>query len=374
MNKLLEKMQLAFDQNIKRNRFIKRFNTALTKILLPKKEVYDYIRFVIVLSQQRQENLKIVQSLADRRLAHFQAPNHPVQRFYNDIRDSFVQSASPSLADSLSPYLNDVEKMVVQSSDDIIDALKTIIDNSEKSNQMQKKVIGAAIMPVIYLLAIVLLINATNDGLIGMLIEMVEKSGKEPQGSLAAIRNINELVIQYQPLALPSIAGGFIAYAYWLPRAKGNAREIIERVPLFGIPFAIHRDLSAAAFLNILSALFKAGRPVKEALPLIHSNASMYLREQIQAIEYQFSFTGKIGDSMQCALFKSKVKYLLSIYLTSDNATKHMASVSQQIEKQVDSKTGVVAKVVNLAGIVLVAAYILLLVFANMSMSNYLNT
>ncbi|ENI4488058.1 type II secretion system F family protein [Vibrio fluvialis] len=340
------------------------------KALLPKSVVYRYLNFVIVKSGQQEDNLKIVTSLAEQRLKHFNKPNSPTQRFFDDVRDRFIKAKQPNLAEAIAPYLNDLEQTIVRTSKDSTQAFEQILEYQGRSSEIRGKLLGAIAMPFVYIIIVIVIANATNDSLVATMVSIVESAGNKATGMLASLQTINNTIISTQWAILPAALGIFSAYKHGLSHLSGKPRQICEKIWLFGTPFNIHRDVTAASTLDTLATLFKADQNVEQALTTLKSSSFPYLAKEIGEIQNQFNIIGKLGESLKCQLFKSEVSYLLANYVTSDNATTHMTTVAAEINKAVTKKVTMISYLVNVSGLILVMSYVIVVVFANLSMQN----
>ncbi|MBY7854239.1 type II secretion system F family protein [Vibrio fluvialis] len=340
------------------------------KALLPKSVVYRYLNFVIVKSGHQEDNLKIVTSLAEQRLKHFNRPNSPTQQFFNNVRDNFSTAENPSIGAAVAPYLNDLEQTIVHTSKDAIGAFEQILAYQGRSSELREKLFNAMIMPLIYIGMIIVIANATNESVVQVMVGIVESSGNQATGMLGTLKSVNNAIIDLQWLLVPTILGIVMAYKKALSQLSGNTRLLCEKIWLLGLPFNIHRDVTAASTLDTLATLFNAGQNVEQALTTLKSGSFPYLAKEIEEIQNQFNIIGNLGESLKCQLFKSEVSYLLANYITSDNATTHMTTVAEEINKAVAKKVGVIAHFVNISGLIVVVSYVILVVFANLSMKS----
>lgn len=111
----------------------------------------------------------------------------------------------------------------------------------------------------------------------------------------AAVRSVADAIRQFG-LALIVSTGAFIgAFSYYLPRSTHKFRLKIERMnPKLAVwltpiapwilPLSIYRDFQAGMLLSALAVLLQTNKTLKEALEVIRSNSSPWMRLHIRRI------------------------------------------------------------------------------------------
>ncbi|MBF4437362.1 hypothetical protein ERJ77_23345, partial [Vibrio anguillarum] len=218
---------------------------------------------------------------------------------------------------------------------------------------------------MIYLLAIVFIVNATDSKIVRLLENMAISNNKTPTGMLKLLISVHDFVLTAQWFAPFVIIAIAVVYRHLCINLVGTLRTTVEKIWLFGLPFTLNRDNNASMFLNTLSILFQTGFTTQKALEVIKYDATPYLKYQVTGMEWRFSVKGKLTESLHCPLFKDNVSYLLSIYMDTKNATEHIDEVAERIDEAVTKRITSIAKTINMVGMIMTAAYILIFTLAN---------
>ncbi|MBF4374357.1 type II secretion system F family protein [Vibrio anguillarum] len=365
--------QTKKNKSSKMNVFHRLSNWWYSTVLLPKSEVYQYIEFILLKSEQSEEYQSILKSLEKHKYKHFPNKDEAIKRFYTQVRKTYQGSDNPSLVEALEPYLNSTENMVLSTNENTTAALRLILKNSKKTNGARTQLIKASVIPMIYLLAIVFIVNATDSKIVRLLENMAISNNKTPTGMLKLLISVHDFVLTAQWFAPFVIIAIAVVYRHLCINLVGTLRTTVEKIWLFGLPFTLNRDNNASMFLNTLSILFQTGFTTQKALEVIKYDATPYLKYQVTGMEWRFSVKGKLTESLHCPLFKDNVSYLLSIYMDTKNATEHIDEVAERIDEAVTKRITSIAKTINMVGMIMTAAYILIFTLANMSAQQYLS-
>ncbi|WP_347361892.1 hypothetical protein [Vibrio vulnificus] len=170
--------------------------------------------------------------------------------------------------------------------------------------------------------------------------------------------------ILYLPLSILLI----FFYHYFLPNLYGKPRKIIEKIPLFGVPFSLSRDVNAALFLNSLSLLYKNSINTKRALFIIKESSTRFMKHHLDQMIEIHRITGSDVKSLQNSIFNKEINHILSIFFRVTDPTAHMDKISENIMNALENKVKFIAIAINVIGSITLAAYLTFISLAMMEL------
>ncbi|MUK37620.1 bacterial type II secretion system protein F domain protein [Aliivibrio fischeri] len=344
-------------------------------IILPKKHVYEYLDIIFVKLKQGEDIASAIKTVEEKKYAFFPRKyNHyAIKQFYTSVKKNWESSENPHLADVMEDYLDEIELMILRSSDTSSIAISMILDNHNKSSSNIKTLIMAATAPIIYILIIIVLASASHGSLILPIVATIEQAGKTPIGELATLISLNEFIINNRELIIPLIFIIALAYKATFEIYVHESRVLTEKIFILGLPYRIHRANTSVLFLQTMATLTKAGFPMAKVLKTIIEYGSPFTAHEAKKIQSNFSITGQISDSLNTSLFTVDTNFKLSVYLETKTPAKYMELIAEKISEVVTSKILFISRTINITGMIAIASYILLLVLANFSINDYLS-
>lgn len=349
-----------------------------TRKTISNEKVEDFIEMIISLDKQGQSTSAALKNIVSKKEKIINKNNGSTALdstliFYKDVKERFDESDTPTITTAMLPYFNKTEAMIAGASDEPMKALEAVIAfrNSNKGNKAI--IIGAALMPLIYILISIGLINFFDQKVMRQMVTLVESFDKTPQGVLKLQIMIHDFVLGYQVYFLPFLVAVFAAYFIAIPTFKGEYRNFLEKVPIIGAPFALSRMINSGLFLKIVAFLYRNGATTNGALSAIRKNSTPFMKYEVGLIQEVHRLKGNSEDAFASTLFVGDVSYMLSVYLAADESTDHMESISNKINILVTAKIKKIAAIINLFGLLMVATYVILFILSNLSISDYLN-
>ncbi|RYU63820.1 type II secretion system F family protein [Aliivibrio finisterrensis] len=341
-------------------------------IVLPRKYIYQYLDILLTKLKQGQDLSGAIKTIEKKKQEHYPKKHRAIKKFYSTIRVNWETSEEPHLADVMEDYLTDIELMILRSSDKSSEAIEMILENNEKSSSNIKILIFASISPFIYILSFIGLVNGSHGDVIEPIVRTISQTGQVPVGELAALISVHELVLNNQSLFIPFLIIVVLTYKITFELFTHPSRIFVEKILIIGLPYSIHRANASVAFLQTMATLTRSGYPMAGVLKTIIEHGSPFTRYEGKQIESNFLITGQISESLNTSLFSVETNYLLSVYLETKTPAKYMESIAEKIAQSVTTRITYISWAINLTGMILISAYIILLVLANFSISTYL--
>lgn len=184
-----------------------------------------------------------------------------------------------TLAEGMQDWVPRAEQLVIlagEQSGRLEAGLGAVIDVVQASRRIRSVVAGGAAYP--------LLVTSIVLGYVYLFgTRVVPEFGRlsDPSGWHGAARGLHLMSIWVQhwmPQFVLLIVLACVAVVHSLPRWRGSARLVADRLP----PYSIYRLLSGSGFLLAFSALLSAGITVEKALFRLCDCASPWLRERLE--------------------------------------------------------------------------------------------
>lgn len=348
----------------------------IARILLSKADVTGYVKYVIELVGAGANLTQVVVTLDETIVESYPKPlQKPLLKvFYKNVRTRFKQSKNADLIKALSPYLNDKEQMIFKAAPTTLEGLKVIYDSSQQDDRLRKILLAAAVMPFVYFLIIIALVNGTQEPIIGKFTDLVDRLGGQAGYSMQSMNGFNSFIIETQAYMLPLFLILVGLYVYLIPNLSGKPRKYIEKVFLFGLPFKMSRDINAGLFLTSLALLYRNGINTKKALGIIKKSSTPFMKHHINQMYEVHSHTGSDRKAIQNELFSIDINHTLSIFFRVADPAKHMEEISRNILGKIEAKIKVISVAINITGSLALTLYLVGLVLAMMELQGAVNS
>lgn len=345
----------------------------LHSLLISKEQKMNYLTMLQVKLEQGLEVDRALTVVEEQVGKFYPTSKRNLQKMYRNIRIAWQSdSQDPTLANTMRPYLSDVDIMILESAPSNIAGLKMIQANAKKAASNNQTIMMAALAPLGYFGAILAMVNFMHEKVVMASIRIVWNAGQTLRGSLKALYEINEFILNYQILIVPVVLGVFVGYAVTMPTFIGRWRTVVESIPVIGLPYKAYRANSSVAFLQTLSTLIVSGMPMERVLSVIIERANPFLKYEVRQIKDTFDLTGRISESLKTKLFDNNTLFLLAIYLEAKDPSKHIQSISNEIQTHQGKVMKFLAMIINVGGLTLVAAYLGLFASGTVSVTDYL--
>ncbi|WP_390240796.1 type II secretion system F family protein [Vibrio sp. R78045] len=340
-----------------------------------KKVVINYLTMLLTKIEQGKDIASSIELLSDKVNSHYpKGKKNGLKRFYlNVLRIWNSDTQDPTLANVLSPYLSEIDIMILESAPTSQQGIRMIIDNYNSQSTNMTLILSAAASPVFYMSAIFAMINWMHPKVVVPQVRLVRNNGHELEGILLALNSFNESVLANQVVIIPTLISLGIFYLTTISRLKGTPRAVIELIPIFGIPFKSYRANSSVAFLQTLATLTKAGQSLDAVLSVMVKKASPFLSYEVKNIKETFELTGAISQSLNTNLFSVDTQFLLKVYLDAKDPSKHMVGISTEIKNHEGLKMKALAIGINVTGMVVLVMYLGLFIGGLFTVGEYLS-
>ncbi|EGQ9239482.1 MULTISPECIES: hypothetical protein [Vibrio] len=362
--------KFVYLRNTQKKELMANLKTWLAIAILPKKEVRKYIKFVIELvgtSANYAQTIKTLSDTIDESYpAKYQKPL--LKFFYKTVYQRFVSSKNANIFYALEPFLDEKEKMIFQSAPTPLDSLKAIDSTAEADGKLSLMIKVASVSPFAYFIIILIMANVMQEPIFGKFMLLIEKLDKPVPPMIGGIYSFHDFMISTQILYLPLSILLIFFYHYFLPNLYGKPRKIIEKIPLFGVPFSLSRDVNAALFLNSLSLLYKNSINTKRALFIIKESSTRFMKHHLDQMIEIHRITGSDVKSLQNSIFNKEINHILSIFFRVTDPTAHMDKISENIMNALENKVKFIAIAINVIGSITLAAYLTFISLAMMEL------
>lgn len=345
----------------------------LHRLFISKEQKMNFLAMLQVKLEQGLEVDRALTVVEEQVKKFYPTSKRNLQKMYRNIRVSWQSDMQdPTLANTMRPYLSDVDVMILESAPSNIAGLKMIQVNAKKAASNNQTIMMAALAPLGYFGAILAMVNFMHEKVVMASIRIVWNAGQTLRGSLKALYEINEFILNFQILIVPVVLAVFVSYAVTMPTFVGRWRTAIESIPVIGLPYKAYRANSSVAFLQTLSTLIGSGLPMERVLSVIIERANPFLKYEVRQIKDTFDLTGRISESLKTKLFDKNTLFLLAIYLEAKDPSKHIQSISNEIQTHQGKVMKVLAMIINVGGLTLIAAYLGLFASGTVSVTDYL--
>lgn len=279
-------------------------------------------------------------------ISDFDKPS--VKLFLGEIRDNLSQGKPFYLAFSRYPqYFSPVEINLIKAGERSGNLEKVFDDLSaslEKNQDLQNRVKGALIYPVILvgisMLVLLLMVTFVLPKIAGVF----SQSGQQPPLFSRIVFGVGLFAGKYIYIILPLIFGGAVFGWYFFfknPVGRAMLGRGINRLPILK---TIIRHLAVQRFASTLSSLLKAGIPILEALEI---TASAVGSEELHDILERVSKEGVAKGSTIGEAFRKETyfpKVVTNLIAISEKAG-HMEDILQTISDFYASEVDAAVKI-----------------------------
>lgn len=221
--------------------------------------------------------LRILDDLYQRASAHGHKPSQPQAIALFEWKRS-VQNGQ-TLAEGMRDWVPRPEQLVIMAAEQsgrLEAGLAAVIDVVRGSREIRSAIVGGAAYP-----ALVTAVVLGYVYLFGALVVPEFARVSDPSGWRGGARGLHLMsmwVREWMPYAVLALVLGVVAVFRSMPRWRGNARLVADRLP----PYSIYRMVSGSGFLFAFSALLSAGITVEKSLLRLCECATPWLRERLE--------------------------------------------------------------------------------------------
>lgn len=201
--------------------------------------------------------------------------------YRSKVIDSWVAELEHggSFSDAIKPWVPPAEHMLISAGDrgeGLVTGLQQATVMSNAAARSKGAIIGGLIFPTVLFGMILLLMVMFQSKMVPIFSQLMPV----PQWPTSArwLYNISYFVANYLWLVVLSIVGISVLITMTLGSWTRPPREVFDKLP----PWSIYRTYQASSFLIGLSSLMKAGVPSFEAIVMMHTNASAWMRMHLE--------------------------------------------------------------------------------------------
>jgi type II secretory pathway component PulF len=200
-----------------------------------------------------------------------------------------------NFGDAIAGYVPSGEAVLIRAGDES-GRLDVALEDAIAISRARKKMVGAVVGGLAYPLLLLVLVF----GFFGIFVFMVIPAFSEVyprekwNGYPAIMADVADGMVAYGPWSLGAVIIALGLALSSLPWWVSPLRVQLERFP----PWSVYKTLEGAGFLLSLSALIKAGVKLPDALRVMASNGSIWLRHRIMAAHRHVQNGLALGDAL----------------------------------------------------------------------------
>ncbi|WAC74561.1 type II secretion system F family protein [Roseateles sp. SL47] len=221
--------------------------------------------------------LRVLDDLYQRASARGRKPSEPLAIALFEWKRS-VQNGH-TLAEGMRDWAPRAEQLLVQAGEQsgrLEASLLAVSEVVQATRKIRGAILGGAAYPLlvfIFIIGYVYLFGTRVVPEFGRLSDPARW-----HGPARGLHLMSLWVQQWMPMAVLSLIALLALLVWALPRWRGHARLVADRLP----PFSIYRMLSGSSFLLAFSALLSAGITVEKSLYRLCESAGPWLRERLE--------------------------------------------------------------------------------------------
>lgn len=221
--------------------------------------------------------LRILDDLYLRASSRGRKPSQPLAIALSEWKRS-VQNGH-MLAEGMRDWVPSAEQLVIlaaEQSGRLEAGLAAVIDVVQASRKIRACVAGGIAYP-----ALVLLVVLSYAYLFGTLVVPEFARVSDPsrwRGSAQVLYLASDWIRAWMPLLVLLLVAAVAIVVHSLPRWRGDARILADRLP----PYSIYRMVQGSGFLFAFSALLSAGITVEKSLLRLCECANPWMRERLE--------------------------------------------------------------------------------------------
>jgi type II secretory pathway component PulF len=221
--------------------------------------------------------LRVLDELYLRASAHGRRPSQPQAIALAEWKRA-VQNGR-TLAEGLRDWVPQAEQLVIlaaEQSGRLEAGLAAVIDVVQAARRIRSVITGGAAYPLLLLAVVLCYVYLFAAWVIPEFARVSDPSGW--RGAAQGLHLVSQWVQHWMAYAVLALVLLLAAVWHSLPRWRGSARLLADRLP----PYSIYRMVSGSGFLFAFSALLSAGITVEKALLRLYECASPWLRERLE--------------------------------------------------------------------------------------------
>ncbi|MDN0082475.1 type II secretion system F family protein [Crenobacter sp. SG2305] len=114
-----------------------------------------------------------------------------------------------------------------------------------------------------------------------------------------------------------------------LPRLTGKLRGLLDRVP----PYSFYKMDEGAAFMNSLTSMLEAGRPILPAIEQIRSQATPWLAEKLDPVISEMKRGKSFGDALEMAGHHFPDRKMVPMMILHSGKSSFISTLPKLVER-----------------------------------------
>jgi type II secretory pathway component PulF len=221
--------------------------------------------------------LRILDELAMRASLQGKKPSQPLAIALSEWKRA-VQNGQP-LGEGMRDWVPRAEQLVIlaaEQSGRLESGLSAVIDVVQASRRIRTSIVGGIAYPTLLLVVVLAYVY-----LFGTLVVPEFARVSDPtrwRGGAQVLYLASHWIRAWMPALVLLLVAAAVMVVHSLPRWRGNARILADRLP----PYSIYRMVQGSGFLFAFSALLSAGITVEKSLLRLCECANPWLRERLE--------------------------------------------------------------------------------------------
>lgn len=211
------------------------------------------------------------------------------------------------------------------------DGFKSLVSVINYNSELQKKLIGAVTFPLI-MLALSLVVIAGYSYKVFPAFASVLPVEKWPK--VTSVLYTFGIALCEGLWVYILVAAVMIVFfiRFIMTQFSGNIRnKVLDRI----MPFSTYKQLSASVFLNILALQLRNGIPIHDALTIISTNSTRWLRWHISYMQKKMTTGATYGEALNSGLLGADALLNISLYSSLPSFNEVLAAVSEKSREQI---------------------------------------
>lgn len=319
---------------------------------------YETLRFLLANKKPLEDALRMIGEVHTDFGRHWHPYNDLVEDCLEAVEDN---SSGRSLQDVLAAWVPREEAALISAGMQSGN-LPRALEQAGKLIVARRRILGQAVMASVYPTALTLL----GGGLLGVnnffIIPTLSKLSSPDHwaGALGFMNHLSLFTQQYGSFLTPGFVA-LIGLVFWsLPRWRGQLRRIADRF----MPWSVYKDLQGAVFLMNVAALIGAGVPELNALEILHSFGSRWLRERLEGVLDCVNMGDGLGQALRNCGYQfpsQEAANYLSLLGAGDGADVLISHYADRWLEQALKKVAGRANVAKFFSLLLIITFFLLI-------------
>lgn len=237
-------------------------------------------------------------------------PKALVNQVFKDIWESMQEGVA--FADCLAPWVPDGEYLMFRATSeggDLTEVLATVVLVQRRLNALVNKILGAMVMPTVYLVVLIGTAFVVSDYLVPFIQKILPSGGSGAQGD-SGVGGLTNFMHHWLAPTIIGVLGLLAATVWSFSRLTGPVRNVLDRVP----GYSIYRAFAGAEFLLTLSGYLKQNIPVHSALEKIKASSAGYREWHVDQMLASLRTGREVGEALRTGLFSKELEVRIMSY------------------------------------------------------------